>query len=226
MRFAGDRADEQVKDPQRRRGDDEADRRRDGDGAEGRRGSWRERMASRDVKGDTARRLMANSSGGQRSEGGIGDRLRQGVQSFAERMGERSAASSSAPAPSSAPSGADRLRQGMQSFAERMGERSSAPSSSPAPQRMEQRPGMGSGAGAPVSQPRTPGMGSAASSASTAPARGQGVQERIERFRDDHANLRSKGYSEQAAQQTATQAFNGGQRPQPSRRYQMLSGEG
>lgn len=45
----------------------------------------------------------------------------------------------------------------------------------------------------------------------------------IERFREDHANLRSKGYSEEAAQQAALNAQETGERPQQSRRYQMLN---
>jgi hypothetical protein len=49
-------------------------------------------------------------------------------------------------------------------------------------------------------------------------------ERRIEQFREDHANLRSKGYSEDAAAREAERAQRSGERPMPSRRYQLLSG--
>lgn len=49
-------------------------------------------------------------------------------------------------------------------------------------------------------------------------------ERRIEQFREDHANLRSKGLSDDAAAQEAERAQQTGERPAPSRRYQMLSG--
>ena len=50
-------------------------------------------------------------------------------------------------------------------------------------------------------------------------------QERqIEQFREMHANLRSKGLSEEAAQQTAMDYLQSGEQPQASRRYELLAG--
>jgi hypothetical protein len=49
-------------------------------------------------------------------------------------------------------------------------------------------------------------------------------ERRIEQFREDHANLRSKGLSDAAAAREAERAQQTGERPVPSRRYQMLSG--
>ena len=49
-------------------------------------------------------------------------------------------------------------------------------------------------------------------------------ERRIEQFREDHANLRSKGLSDAAAAREAERAQETGERPVPSRRYQMLSG--
>lgn len=49
-------------------------------------------------------------------------------------------------------------------------------------------------------------------------------ERRIEAFREDHANLRSKGLSDEAAAAQAERAQETGERPAPSRRYQMLSG--
>lgn len=49
-------------------------------------------------------------------------------------------------------------------------------------------------------------------------------EEMIERFREDHANFRSKGFSDRAAADAAQQGLQSGERPQPSRRYQMLEG--
>jgi hypothetical protein len=54
--------------------------------------------------------------------------------------------------------------------------------------------------------------------------RGDELELRIEQFREDHANLRSKGYSDDAAVQLAELAQLTGERPMPSRRYEMLSG--
>lgn len=48
---------------------------------------------------------------------------------------------------------------------------------------------------------------------------------RIERFRSIHANLRSKGFSDEAAQNLAVEAMETGEEPSRSRRFQMLDEE-
>lgn len=52
----------------------------------------------------------------------------------------------------------------------------------------------------------------------------RGERERkIEQFREYHANLRSKGYSDDAAASEAERAQQTGERPGRSRRYEMLN---
>ena len=46
---------------------------------------------------------------------------------------------------------------------------------------------------------------------------------RIERFRDIYANLQSKGYSDEAAQNLAVEALESGEEPSRSRRFQLLN---
>ena len=52
------------------------------------------------------------------------------------------------------------------------------------------------------------------------------VDTKVSRFQDFLANYRSKGFSDEAAQNLAVEALEGGEEPSRSRRYQLLQGEG
>lgn len=53
----------------------------------------------------------------------------------------------------------------------------------------------------------------------------ESMDTRIERFRTIYANLQSKGYSDEAAQNLAVEAMETGQAPGESRRFQLLNEE-
>lgn len=53
----------------------------------------------------------------------------------------------------------------------------------------------------------------------------EAMDTRIERFRTIHANLQSKGYSDEAAQNLAVEMMETGEEPGQSRRFQLLNDE-